>query len=387
MHPKGKKRDVVLITGQLSSKIKIGEMFVMQLLQILEPQCGKLFVITGNFNGRINERVQIINIKRKNSSKMRPVWIRIPRFLLTQLIISAYFIKVSKMVDVALFYLAELNLLPILCSKLLKKKTVIFYLAGRRTYEMSLTEPSSFSRIIIPPITEILVRIVFSLADQIVVEAKNTIEWAGLGKYRDKISVSGARYVDSNFFSIKRELKNRRESVGFIGRLSPEKGIVNFVNAIPMISKDHDDVDFLIGGSGSSSDEIEGELRRNKCYDKIKFVGWIPHDEIPKYLNELKLLVLPSYTEGLPTIMLEAMACGTPVLATPVGGIPDVIKDEETGFILEDNSAESIAIGVVRALNHPKLLEITKNARALMESKYSYAAAVHRYENILNSLC
>ncbi|HVP92273.1 MAG TPA: glycosyltransferase family 4 protein [Acidobacteriota bacterium] len=387
MQSKGKKPGVVLITGQLSSKIKIGEMFVVQLLQILEPQCGKLFVIAGNFNGKVNGQVQIINLKRKNSSEMRPVWIRIPRFLLTQLIISAHFTKVSKMVDVALFYLAELNLLPILCSKLLKKKTVVFYLTGRRAYEMSLTEPSSFSRIMIPPITRILLRVVFFLADQIVVEAKNTIEWAGLGKYRDKISVSGARYVDSNFFSVKRELKNRRESVGFIGRLSPEKGIVNFVNAIPLISKELSEVGFLIGGVGPMLNEIEGKLRRNKCRDIVKLVDWIAHDELPEYLNELKLLVIPSYTEGLPTIMLEAMACGTPVLATPVGGIPDVIKDGKTGFILDDNSAESITRGVIRALNYPELLEVTKSARALIESKYSYAAAVQRYETILSGPC
>jgi glycosyltransferase involved in cell wall biosynthesis len=81
------------------------------------------------------------------------------------------------------------------------------------------------------------------------------------------------------------------------------------------------------------------------------------------------------------------LACGTPVLATPVGGIPDVIKDGETGFILDGNSAESIARGAIRALNYPKLLEIAKSARALIESKYSYAAAFQRYERLLSGFC
>ena len=104
------------------------------------------------------------------------------------------------------------------------------------------------------------------------------------------------------------------------------------------------------------------------------------------YLNELKLLVLPSYTEGLPNIMLEAMACGTPVLATPVGAIPDVIKDGETGFIMENNSPERIAENVIRALNDSNLDIIVKNARELVEKDFTYEAAVERYRKILGSI-
>jgi len=83
---------------------------------------------------------------------------------------------------------------------------------------------------------------------------------------------------------------------------------------------------------------------------------------------------------------IGAMACGTPVLATPVGGIPDVIKDEETGFILEDNSPECIAENVIRALNHPDLDRIVKNARKLIEERYTYEAAVERYRKILENI-
>lgn len=127
-------------------------------------------------------------------------------------------------------------------------------------------------------------------------------------------------------------------------------------------------------------------MEKNNLNDKVKPAGWIPHDELPDYRNGLKLLVLPSYTEGLPNIMLEAMACGTPVLATSVGGIPDVIKDGETGFIMENNSPECIAENVMRVLNHPNLDKIVKNARKLVEKEFTYEAAVGRYRMILKEL-
>ena len=120
--------------------------------------------------------------------------------------------------------------------------------------------------------------------------------------------------------------------------------------------------------------------------NKVELTGWIPHDELPDYSNMSKLIVLPSYTEGLPNIMLEAMACGTPVLATPVGAIPDVIKDGETGFIMENNSPECIAENVERALNHPDLDKIVKNARESVEKEFTYEATLGRYRKIMEEL-
>lgn len=380
------KPNVALITSILDKETGIGEMFVVNFLQIIEPLCGKIFLITGNFFSSADGRVHIINIKCRSSAKIRPIWIRIPRFILTQLRLSANLIKVSRNVSIVIFYLGgENNLLPMLCSKLLRKKTITFYLGGRKTYEMKLTDPSDVGRIIFPRVAKVLQRIVFFLTDQIVVEAKNIIDGAGLTRYRDKTSTGGTRYVDVNRFTIKRE-RGKRKLVGYIGRLSPVKGISNFTKAIPLILKEKDDLEFFIGGDGPLFDEIKNELETNGVYDKVELAGWIPHDVLPRYLNELKLFVLPSYTEGLPTGVLEAMACGTPVLATPVGGVPDVIKDGETGFIIENNSPECIAENIIRALEYPNLNEIVKNAKKIIEDKYTYEAAVERYRRILETI-
>ena len=121
-------------------------------------------------------------------------------------------------------------------------------------------------------------------------------------------------------------------------------------------------------------------------HDKVKLTGWIPHDELPDHFSEVKLMVLPSENEGVPGIVQEAMAYGTPVLATPVGAIPDLIQDGKTGFILEDNSPECIAKNVVRALGYPNLSEIAKNARKLVEDEYNYEVMVRKCRDSLDEL-
>jgi glycosyltransferase involved in cell wall biosynthesis len=116
---------------------------------------------------------------------------------------------------------------------------------------------------------------------------------------------------------------------------------------------------------------------------RVDLPGWISHEDLPRYLNPLRLLVLPSYTEGLPNIMLEAMACGTPVLATPVGAIPDIIIDGKTGFIMESNSPECIAENVIRALNSSDLDRIAEAGRRFVEENITFEKVVKNWKRIL----
>ncbi|MDR9817328.1 MAG: glycosyltransferase family 4 protein [Candidatus Methanoculleus thermohydrogenotrophicum] len=127
-------------------------------------------------------------------------------------------------------------------------------------------------------------------------------------------------------------LPDRPSLIGYIGRLSGEKGVQHFAQALPAVLNGREDLRVLIGGDGPLKELIEASLQKGGVTARVDLPGWISHDDLPGYLNQLRLLVLPSYTEGLPNIMLEAMACGTPVLATPVGAIPDVIIDGKTGL-------------------------------------------------------
>jgi len=192
--------------------------------------------------------------------------------------------------------------------------------------------------------------------------------------------------LDFDKFTIKKQIGQREKVVGYIGGLSKSKGVLNLLQAIPNILEEESEIKFMIAGDGDLVNFIREFINKNELTDKVKLLGWIPHRELPEYLNELKLLILASYSEGLPNIMLESMACGTPVLVTPVGAIPDVIKDGKTGFIMEDNSPECIARSVIRALSYPNLEQIAENARTLVEKEYTFEVAVKGYKNILASL-
>ena len=161
------------------------------------------------------------------------------------------------------------------------------------------------------------------------------------------------------------------------------KGIENFIQAIPEILTEKNNFKFILIGDGPLMDKIKEFRDANHLQENIILTGWINHNDLPRYLNEFKLLILPSYTEGLPNVILEAMACGTPVITTNVGAIPDIIQDEHTGFIMDDNSEETIRINITRALQHPQLNVIVQNANILVNKEFNYNNTLNLWKKIL----
>lgn len=358
-------------------------------IDLLEPISNELFAITGDFPGSLNGKIHLMKIK--GDDKKEFILIRLLKYILTELRVTFNLIKILKNVDIVSFQIgAQGYLLPKIVAKLFRKRVVIFLFGSPwKIAEIAHGESLlGMGRIVLPRLEKARMRINFFFTDLIAVESKSVVDFIGITKYKNKICTSGAGaiYVDTNVFTVEKELKERKNIVGYIGRLSEEKGVMNFFSAIPLISEKHKALEFLIGGSGPLIEEIIEKSKNNKLYGKVELTGWIPHEKIPDYLNELRLIVLPSYVEGVPGIVQEAMACGTPVLATPVGGIPDLIRDGETGFIMENNLPEYIAKNVVRALEHPNLEEIVKSARKLIEDEYAYKPMVKKCGNLLDDL-
>jgi glycosyltransferase involved in cell wall biosynthesis len=170
--------------------------------------------------------------------------------------------------------------------------------------------------------------------------------------------------------------------------MSKEKGIIDLIHAIPLAVEQESDLKFMIVGAGPLTDWVRDQCNRLRTERgiTITWMEWIDLPDKIDYYNGLKLFVLPTYNDAFPTTILEAMACGTPVLATPVGAIPDVIADEDTGFFLESNAPESIAQRITMIVNYKGLEKVSDNAESLVRQKFARTAATERYDMMLKKV-
>jgi len=371
---------VCIITHPFLERYK-GEIQVLsKFSSVLTHLYAKVFVITNTDNVAVSERVYVRKRKYYTNSKSSFYLIR---YIMGELFTTLELLKVRKDVNV-IFFLGWIPVLSCLIARLLGKRIVLILhtsipLGVKETYRGCIGK-------LLSSMIERISRINYSLSKLIMIDSESLIRELGLDGYKEKVRVGSSIFVDTNIFKFTEEVNKRENLVGYIGRFSEEKGIINLIDAIPKILEENQTVKFLIIGDGPLFLKVKKRIEGMGFSDRLFLLGWVPYEKIPDYLKEMKLLVLPSYIEGIPNIVLEAMACGTPILATPVGAIPDVIKDCETGFIMENNSPEFIAKNVIRALNYPDLGRVVKNARALIEEKYTYEAAVERYRNILSGL-
>lgn len=136
--------------------------------------------------------------------------------------------------------------------------------------------------------------------------------------------------------------------VGMIGRLEAVKGPQYFIQAAKIVADKIPKVKFLIVGDGALKNKIENEGKKLNIFNKCIFTGW--REDIPEILSILDILVLPSLNEAVGRILIEAAACATSVVATKVGGVPEIVKDKETGILVPPQNASSLAKAIISLL-------------------------------------
>lgn len=180
------------------------------------------------------------------------------------------------------------------------------------------------------------------------------------------------RNVTVDIVSIKQLLKIEPylNLVGMISRLEPVKGAEYIVSAAKIVIEKFVNVRFLIAGEGSLREKMESEARDFGIYDKFIFLGW--REDVREILSVLDVLVQPSLNEAVGRILIEAGACGIPVVAAKVGGIPEIIKDNETGILVPPKDVDNLAKGILLLLaDKEKRIAMGKKAKAWVDEKFS----------------
>lgn len=167
-------------------------------------------------------------------------------------------------------------------------------------------------------------------------------------------------------------------------RLVRKNGIDILIKSFAILCKSETaSCKLLLVGDGKKSEELMLLAKKLNVFDKIIWAGSIDHAELPKYLKISDVFVRPSRSEGLGSAFLEAMAAGISVIGTRVGGIPDFLKNKETGLFVEVDNAEDLAEKISLIFTKKDLTEkIIKNAKELVSEKYNWDNVARQFEEL-----
>lgn len=347
------------------------------LLEILQNVTSELIIIMISPKKLDNRKTNIFFLNYEEPEK-NP-FKKFDKYLSNRIKIIKILIKSHNQVKLWLFFMGDRFFIPFIVLKILQKKISIIIMGN---YDMEF----HLNKTLLGFIQYINRFIILSLTDYIIIYSGTMINSWNLKRFKKKIIVGHEHFIKFENFYLNKNYILRDSIIGYIGRFTEDKGLKNLITAIPLILKSKPQVKFLFCGDGELNDFIVDYIKNNNLKENVRLIGWTPHTDLIFYYNQLKLLVLPSYSEGLPNVVLEAMACGTPVLVTPVGAIPDYIEDEQNGFILRDISPEEIAKNVINILENPNLEQIVENGKKVIETNFSLERKVELWEKILNKM-
>lgn len=164
--------------------------------------------------------------------------------------------------------------------------------------------------------------------------------------------------------------------LGHVGRISPEKRVVALVNAFARVASEFPTARLVLAGDGPDVERARAAASAAALKGRVTFLGY--RSDVDSVYGALDLFVLNSRTEGLPNAVLEAMAFGVPVVATAVGGTPELVRDGETGLLIPSGNADALVQAIRAALrDRPAAMERARRARELVEREFDMQQLSH----------
>ena len=196
----------------------------------------------------------------------------------------------------------------------------------------------------------------------------------------------------SDVFFTRLGIPDHLPAVLTMGRHIAWKGFAFLLQAASQI-RDRAPFVLIVGGQGPETTTLKKMAERLKIKDRVVFTGPVPNNDMPRLYNRADVFVLPSIvdkagnTEGLGVVLMEAMACGTPCVASKVGGIPDVVQDGYNGFLTLPGDVTALGESILALLNKAELREsMGENGRRFIVENYSWTLITNRTARLLETV-
>ena len=193
--------------------------------------------------------------------------------------------------------------------------------------------------------------------------------------------------IDLESFRVARQEQSRVFGrLLYVGRLEPMKGVDTLLEALAMICRQHGGLHLRIVGDGSERSKLEHLARRLSITHSVEFLGALPPSKIPEEMAQAEIFCGLSRSEALGNVFIEAQAAGCAVVATTVGGIPDIVHDGKTGILVRPNDPLSVAHTIMRLLTDSELRPTLAKAGMANAEAYDWSGVADRYAAVYDAV-
>jgi D-inositol-3-phosphate glycosyltransferase len=233
---------------------------------------------------------------------------------------------------------------------------------------------------------------VLKRADRILTVSKETMKYVlrlGAEKAKTSVMYNG---VDTNCFRDAKKGESReklglpknRKIIFSLRRLVYKNGLDTLIESAALVAQAYPDILFLIAGKGPSKQFIEDRIKELGIENNTNLTGFVPDELLPAYYNAADYFVLPSASgEGLPLVLFEAMACGLPVIATAVGGTPEIIEHMKNGVLVPPRNPKAMTEALIKLLSKEEFgTSIGEEAKMSIKNRFTWEENVQRLAKV-----